>query len=101
MHCEVMVAFVTKHLPCIGTMLGPVQGVARTMLYCELSLPVLSATIVANDLLVATLAAITQGNRSATPTEALSGRLRALARASSAIRATCFGPRFAVSTGQE
>ena len=43
-------------------MFGPVLGTRRSMLCIELTLPELVATLVANDLLVTTISAITQGN---------------------------------------
>jgi hypothetical protein len=56
------------------------------MLCIELSLSELIATLVANDLLVTTISVITQHNRETTPVQALSARLRALARSSATIR---------------
>jgi hypothetical protein len=86
LHCEVMLAFTIKYLPSIGWRFGPVHGTRRSMLCIELSLSELIATLVANDLLVTTISVITQNNRETTPVQALSARLRALARSSATIR---------------
>ncbi len=90
-HCEVLLIFSTKFLPSIGWEFGPVYGMLRSMLATELTNAELVATVVANDLLVTTLAAIIQGDRNVTPPHILSARLRALARSSSIIRTAIGG----------
>jgi hypothetical protein len=82
LHCEVMLQFSTKFLPKIGWRFGPVHGTLRSMLATELSSDELVATVVTNDLLVTTLAAITQGSTICTPVQHLVARLRALSRTS-------------------
>jgi exonuclease III len=86
LHCEELVIFATRHLPNIGWRFGPLHGVLRSMLLIELTTPVLVATVIANDLLVTTLATITQGSVIASPVQHFSARLRALARQSNTIR---------------
>ncbi len=81
-----MVGFSTNFLPSVGVKFGPVLGTRRSTLCIELSRPELVATVVANDLLVTTLSAITQGSTIATPVQHLTARLRALARSSATIR---------------
>ncbi len=60
------------------------------MLSIEMPMPELVATVVTNDLLVTTLAAITQGGVIATPEQHLTARLRALSRSSATIRNALF-----------
>jgi endonuclease/exonuclease/phosphatase family metal-dependent hydrolase len=81
-HCEVLLIFSTKFLPSIGWEFGPVYGMLRSMLATELTNAELVATVVANDLLVTTLAAITQGSTICTPVQHFNARLRALSRTS-------------------
>jgi hypothetical protein len=86
LHCEVLLIFSTRFLPNIGWKFGPVHGTLRSMLAIELSPEELLATVVANDLLVTTLAAITQGSTICTPVQHFEARLRALSRSSANIR---------------
>jgi endonuclease/exonuclease/phosphatase family metal-dependent hydrolase len=85
-HCEVMLNFAISFLPNIGVKFGPVFGNLRCMLSTDLSRNELIATVVANDLLVTTLAAITLGSVVATPVQHMAARLRALSRTSATIR---------------
>jgi hypothetical protein len=85
-HCEVLVIFSTKFLPSIGWKFGPIYGTLRSMLAIEMTTAELVATVVANDLLVTTLAAITQGSTICTPVQHFNARLRALSRSSPYIR---------------
>ncbi len=78
--------FSARFLPNIGCKFGPVLGTLRSMLAIDMPSNELVATVVANDLLVTTLAAITQGSVIATPVQHLTARLRALSRSSAAIR---------------
>jgi hypothetical protein len=94
LHCEVTIRFATDFLPNIGWRFGPVHGTLRSMLSIELPTPELVATVVLNDILVTTLATITQGSIVATPVQLMSARLRALARSSAAIRTSLFNPLF-------
>jgi hypothetical protein len=86
LHCEVLLRFSTQSLPSIGWRFGPVHGTLRSMLACELAPDELIATVVANDLLVTTLAAVTQGSTLCTPIQHFEARLRALSRASANVR---------------
>jgi hypothetical protein len=81
-----MLGFSANFLPRIGWRAGPVHGTLRSMLATELTHDEMTATVVANDLLVTTLAAITQGSTLCTPVQHLNARLRALSRASPLIR---------------
>jgi hypothetical protein len=85
-HCDVVIRFATDFLPNIGTKFGPVLGTLRSMLSMELTANEMVATVVLNDILVSTLATITQGSISATVVQLMSARLRALARSSALIR---------------
>ena len=71
LQCEVMIKFATDFLPNIGWKFGPILGTLRNMFSIELSPLELVATVVTNDLLVTTLAAITQGSVIATPVQHL------------------------------
>ena len=86
LHCEVMLNFAISYLPNIGWRFGPVFGNLRCMLSTELSRNELIATVVSNDILVTTLAAITLGSVAATPLQLMVARLRALSRSSATIR---------------
>jgi hypothetical protein len=90
LHCEVMLKFVTDFLPNIGWKFGPLHGTLRSMLCIDMPQPELVATVVANDLLVTTLASITQGSALASPVQHLSARLRAMSRSSATIRDSIF-----------
>ena len=81
--------FSARSLPRIGWRSGPIHGTLRTMLAIELTRDELIATVVANDLLVTTLAAITQGSTICIPVQHLDARLRALSRSSANIRLAC------------
>jgi hypothetical protein len=80
------VYFAVSQFPAVAPMLGPVLGVRRTTLCTELAEKVLLGTAILNDVLIHSIAAKGRGNRSSTPEELFSGRLRALARASATIR---------------
>jgi hypothetical protein len=95
LHCEVPICFATDFLPNIGWKFGPVHGTLRSMLCIEMPQPELIATVVLNDIVVTTLATITQGSIVASPVQLMTARLRALARTSATIRASIFNPLFA------
>jgi hypothetical protein len=86
LHCEVPIRFATDFLPNIGTKFGPVLGTLRSMLSIDLPTPELVATVILNDIIVSTLATITQGSIVASPVQLMSARLRALSRSSATIR---------------
>jgi endonuclease/exonuclease/phosphatase family metal-dependent hydrolase len=92
LHCEVFIGFATSFLPNTGWKFGPVQGSLRCMLCIDLPTSELVATVVANDILVSTLASITQGSIVATPVQLMEARLRALSRNSATIRNSLVEP---------
>jgi hypothetical protein len=84
-HCGPLIVFLVGHFPCIGTLLGPMAGVSRSLLNRSLSRDQLIATVTGHDLLVHCLSALYLGGRGAPPEMLLEARLRAICRKAPAV----------------